>query len=315
MNTLFFNTTDAIIKLYILIFFGYILYRVKLIDDNFSDKLSVLVVNIIFPALIISKIIKSFNPDAYPMWWIMPLWAMVFCVTGMALGYFVFSCLKQPHSKREFISAVGFQNSGYLPMNLILFLFSGLEKDKFLIYLFLFLAGFNVLMWSWAPVFLTAGKRKVSKRELFINPALWGTVFSVIWVLFFGRDTIPKLILEPIEQIGNMAFPLTMITLGAYLAMHSAIIPKQKLLVVSAVLVKLVLFPLAIFLFLWFFPFSKDYRIFLFIEAIMPSAVSLVFIGAYTGSDNKFLSSVIFYSHALSVITIPLWMKFFSKFF
>jgi predicted permease len=47
----------------------------------------------------------------------------------------------------------------------------------------------------------------------------------------------------------------------------------------------------------------------------MPTAVSLVIIGTYTGADNRFFSSAIFYSHLASTVTIPLWLLIFNSIF
>jgi predicted permease len=63
------------------------------------------------------------------------------------------------------------------------------------------------------------------------------------------------------------------------------------------------------------FPFiriAEDQRFFFFLQAVMPTAISLVIIGAYTKADNEFLSSVVFYSHLISVISIPLWFQIFA---
>jgi predicted permease len=43
----------------------------------------------------------------------------------------------------------------------------------------------------------------------------------------------------------------------------------------------------------------------------MPTAVSLVVIGSYTGADNEFFSSSIFYTHLVAIFSIPLWLAVF----
>ena len=116
----------------------------------------------------------------------------------------------------------------------------------------------------------------------------------------------------PVKQLGQAAFPLVMLTLGAYLSMNRAHRYENKFSVIAAVAIKLVIFPLIVLLSLRWVPLDLDYRFFLFLQAIMPTAVSLVVIGSYTGADNKFFSSTIFYTHLISIFSIPLWLMVFG---
>ena len=288
---------------------GYMLYQKRLIDDKFVDTLSQVLVKLLFPALIISKTIAHFSFSEYGSWWVLPLSAAVFCLVGMAIGRVILVFLRSCTSRREFMTSCGFQNCGYLPMNLIIFAFSGLLADRLLIYLFLFVLGFNVLMWSLVPLFFAGKLNKVHIRpSVFFNAPVVATVFALLWVAIFGRGTIPHIIADPLRQLGQSSFPIAMITLGAYLNRHRAFRPEAGLPLISALVVKLFVFPALVLGLFMLVPVRPDYRFFLFLQAIMPTAVSLVVIGGYTGADNRFLSGAIFYSHLLAIFTIPLWL-------
>ena len=129
----------AIIKLFILMLVGYALYRLKVINDKFTDMLSLVLVRVLFPALIISKTITYFSFSEYAWWWLLPLCAIVFSLSGILIGMFTVGLFKGFGSRKEFMTSCGFQNCGYLPMNLILFSFAGLMRDRLLIYMFLFI--------------------------------------------------------------------------------------------------------------------------------------------------------------------------------
>jgi len=302
----------AIFKLFLLALTGYVLHRVKLIDDKFVDMLSQVLIRVIFPALIISKIIDHFSFTEYAHWWFLPLCAAVFSLTGMLLGAVVFRFLKGGVSKKEFMCACGFQNCGYLPMNLILFSFAGVMADKFLIYIFLFILGFNVLMWSLVPLFLSGRLRSGFKIGVLLNPPVVATIFSLIWVAFMGKGSMPGLIMDPVRQLGQAAFPVAMLTLGAYLCRYRAYRPQDSMPIIAGAITKLFLFPMLVLVLLILSPIKEDYKFFLFLQAIMPTAVSLVVIGSYTGADNRFFSSIIFYTHLIAIFTIPLWLAVFK---
>ncbi|MFH1878814.1 MAG: AEC family transporter [Candidatus Omnitrophota bacterium] len=198
-------------------------------------------------------------------------------------------------------------------MNLIAFSFSGVLSDRLLIYTFLYTMGFNILMWSLVPLFLSRRLRSGFNFRVLMNAPVMAIVFSLVWVGFMGKGSLPGIINEPVRQLGLAAFPVAMIILGAYLSRYRAHRLETDSPVMACVFTKLFLFPVLILSVLFFTPMSSDYKFFLFLQSIMPTAVSLVVIGSYTGANNRFLSSCIFYSHIAVVFTIPLWFEVFRR--
>lgn len=307
--------TFAIIKLFVLMVGGYLLYQFKIINDEFVDKLSAVLVKLFFPALIISKTISYFSFSDYSDWWLLPCWAAAFSLAGMLIGKAAYAIIKKNDnsfsSEKEFVTSCAFQNCGYLPMNLILFSFTGLVQDRLLIYMFLFIVGFNILMWSLIPLYLTGQLKKEFRWYKLLNPPVAATVFSLLWVALLGKGSMPHVIMDPLKQLGQASFPIAMITLGAYLNRYKAHVPQDKVPLLSALVIKLAIFPLIVLIAVKLIPAQPDLKFFLFLQSIMPTAVSLVVIGSYTAADNKFFSSVIFYSHLISIVTIPLWLAAF----
>lgn len=301
----------GITKLFILMLIGFLLRYKNLIDDKFTDMLSLLLIRVIFPALIITKTISHFDFREFPFWWTLPLAAVVFSLGGMFVGEIIRRVFSLPESKREFISSCGFQNCGYLPMTLILFSFTGIVAERLLIFLFLFILGFNLLMWSLVPLFLSGNLRSDFKFKVFLNPPVVATLFSLVWVALMGKGSLPGVIEHPLSQLGQASFPLAMIALGSYLCRYKAYLPKNRSSVIAAGVTKLLVFPVIVLGVLVPLRIAMDYKMFLFLQAIMPTAVSLVVIGSYTKADNEFFSSIIFYTHLAAIITIPFWMAVF----
>ncbi len=298
----------AIIKLFVLMLTGFFLFRSKMINEKFVDQLSLLLVSIIFPALIISKTITHFSFSEYSFWWTLPVAAIIFSLVGMLMGEIIHKFIGKTVPLKEFVCACGFQNCGYLPMNFILFAFAGAVADRLLVHMFLFITGFNILMWSLVPLFLSGDHRGKFNFRIFLNPPVIATIFSITWVAIFGTGNMPGVVMDPLRQLGQAAFPIAMLTLGAYLARYRAYNPQNIVPIIAGAVSKLILFPLLVLLVLICIPIATDYKFFLFLEAIMPTAVSLVVIGGYVDADNKFFSSIIFYTHLTAIITIPLWL-------
>ncbi len=304
----FLTISSAIVKLFILMAVGYILRDRKFIDNKFTNTLSLLLIRLFFPALIISKMTTHFSYSEYPHWWFLPLCAVIFSLSGMALGLGIYRFLKGSGPKREFVCGCGFQNCGYLPINLIFFSFAGMAGERLLIYVFLFTLGFNILMWSLVPLFLSGKLKPAVNPKVFLNAPVVAILFSLIWVGLFGKGSVPSLVADPLRQVGQAAFPIMMLALGAYLREYKAYAPGNKNPLVACAFTKLVLFPALVLALLVVLPLGPDYKFFLFLQAIMPTAVSLVVIGSYTGADNKFLSSSIFFTHLTAIFSIPVWL-------
>lgn len=308
----FLTIATAIVKLSLLALAGYGLYHIKLISSEFLDGLSQVLVKLLFPSLIIFKIVSSFSPAEYPFWWTLPLSAIAFALFGMALGWVIMKPLGPFESPKEFMCACGFQNCGYLPMNLIVFAFSGVLADRLLVYVFLFTMGFDLITWSLVPLFLSGKLKSDFKVSALFSVPVMATMFSLLWVAVFGKGRMPDIVLDPLGQMGRAAFPMAMFVLGAYLHKYQAFMPRKRTPLAAVILVKLVALPAAVLAVLAYLPLLPELKFFLFLQSMLPTAVSMVIIGSYTGSDNKFLSSSIFYTHLVSVITMPLWLGVFG---
>lgn len=302
----------AIAKLLILMFIGYILYWRDIVNDKLVDMLSLVLIRVMVPALIISKTITHFSFAEYTYWWFLPFCAIVLSLFGMIIGAGVFRFLKVSHLRKEFICSCGFQNAGYLPMNLILFSFAGAMADRLFIHLFLFILGFNILMWSCVPIFLSGNFKNSFKIQTLLNPPVIATIFSLLWVAFLGKGSMPSVLIDPVKQLGQASFPLAMLTLGACLCRYRAYeFQKTKIPLIACVVIKLLLLPACVLFVLKVVSLGSDYKFFIFLESTIPTAVSLVIIGNYTGSDNKFFSGSILYTHLVSIFSIPLWLAVF----
>ncbi|MDD4956249.1 MAG: AEC family transporter [Candidatus Omnitrophica bacterium] len=305
---------STITKIFLLAFTGYAMYFFKLVDDNFTDRMSLLLIWIFFPALIISKTTSHFSFAEYPLWWIFPLVSVVFCFVGMVSGRITLLFMGKGVPWREFVCVTGFQNCGYLPITLITFSFAGMMSEKLLIYTFLFIQGFNLIIWSVIPVFLSGGNGGKVKIHNILNPPVMATVLSLIWVAVVGKGAVPDIVADPLLKLGAASYPVAMLLLGFYLCRYKVFAPKRKRVMLVASLVKLLVVPAVIFPVLMLVGFPRDMKFFLLLESMMPSAVSLVAIGSFTGADNEFLSGTVFYTHVLSLVTIPLWVAAFNMF-
>jgi len=300
------------VKLFLIMGVGYLIRQIKLINKKGIDIISQVLLWLVLPALIVSKTTSVFDPVRFRMWWALPIAAFIMFFMTMGIASLLVRPFKDFTSRKEFVFSCSFQNVGYIPIALTSFVCQGSFCDTILIYIFLFLIGFNLLFWSFGPIYLSNKKGKINLKRA-INPPFLVTVFSIASVFMLGKGWIPEVIDKPITFVGNAAFPLALIMVGAYLAEYRAYKSNQWAPLRMLILTRLVIVPAIVFAIMMLSPIDTSYKFFLLVESIMPSAVSLIIIGNYTKADNSFFSAAIFYSNLFSAITIPLWLMLFGR--
>lgn len=301
-------TSFAVAEIFLVAAIGYFLVKRQILSHQGLDALSRLVIEITLPLMIFSKLIRDFKFDLYPNWWIFPLISIGVTSFGLLSGLLFSLFFKEQDKRAQFISLSGFQNSGYLPLALAGALLALPQAQTMFIYLFLFLMGFNLVMFSFGVHLLTFKKNKrFELASLFSPPVI--AVISTLILIFFRLDRfIPGVVLRPLEQLGDCTLPLAMIVVGGNLAQmrlgHTDI--KAMFLLTLA---KMILLPLAGLLLLLKFQLPYLVGLLILMQLAMPSATSLSVIIRHYKKDDLLISQGVLLSHIISVVTIPVFLS------
>ncbi|MBD3264221.1 MAG: hypothetical protein GF375_03865 [Candidatus Omnitrophica bacterium] len=304
----------AVIKLALVSLFGFILYRKDVISNEVLGFLTSFVINFTIPFLIFSRLIGNSSAVlTHSVWNFLFLSLLIFAV-GYFLG-FLANSRGENKSRKEFISLISFQNAGYLPMNIAFFLFSSTVKEQFLVYIFLYLLGFNIIMWSIGSFLIFKRKDEEFKFSSLFNPPVISTFLALALIYSGGFRLIPQVLLSPLRMIGDTSFVLSMLVLGCWLAKVKIKGFRRDLpyLMLACSMKNLVL-PLIFFIFIVYFNIFGLIGLFIILQASMPSAASLPVVVNIRGADSGFVSQGVFFTHLLSIFTIPMWLGLYLKF-
>ena len=304
----------AVIRLFLITFLGFYLYKKKSIKKEVLDFLTSFVINFTIPSLIFSHLIENFLPGQRLSLGFFILLSILIFFMGFLLA-FIFSFKRKNKFRGEFISLVSFQNGGYLPINLAFFLFSASQREEFLNYIFLYILGYNVIMWSVGSFFIFKKKGESFKfKSIFTSPVI-STVLALSFVYTNTARFVPSLILVPIKMIGDTSFVLSMIILGCWLAQISLSgLYKRLFIIGGASFLKLMALPCIFLLVVVKLKIFSLLGLFIILQAAMPSAVSLPIIASLRKADSEFVSQGVLLTHLLSIFTIPLWLGLYLKF-
>jgi len=297
----------AIIKLALISLFGFFLYRRKIVSDTTLKFLSSFVINWSVPFLFFSHLISQAQIVVNHNLGTFLFLSLVIFLVGFLIGL-ALTWRKDSKFKKEIISLISFQNSGYLPMNIAVFLFLGKTRETFLVYTFLYLLGFNIIIWSLGSFLIFKEKKQKLKLKSLLNPPAVSTLLALLFIYTNTAKFLPALIIEPMKMVGETTFVISMIVLGCFLGKINLDQIRHRfydMLVPS--LVRLLLIPCIFFIVLLKLKITSLLGTFLIIQAAMPCAVSLPIIAQIWSADSELISQGVFLSHLMGILTVPIW--------
>lgn len=302
------TTVNAALQIFVLGVLGFFLVRKNILGDSGLDALSNLTIGVTLPILIFCQLIKDFSFNIYPDWWIFPILSAIITVFGLAVGG-IFSGFIRGHQHRlQFISLVGFQNSGYLPLVLIAALLTGDKLNTMLIYLFLFLLGFNLAMFSLGVYLLTYTKADKFELKNLINPPVVATLISLAAVFLGLNKYVPEFAFKPLKMIGDCTMPLAMLVVGGNLAQIKLGHINKKAIFFTG-LAKLFILPFFGIILIAWCRVPDLVGLLIVLELAVPSATTLSVIIRHYKKEDLLISQGIFFSHIFSLLTIPLFLS------
>jgi len=300
-------TGIAVSQIFLLAAMGFFLVKRKFLEGAGLDAVSNLVLDVTLPVLIFCQLIKDFSFQAYPDWWIFPLLSIGITVIGLVVGFLLLPLIKGEQHKLQFLSLVGFQNSGYLPLALAAALLAQRELNAMFIYLFLFLCGFNLVMFSVGVYILNFHKERKFDWLNLLSMPVTVTLFSLL-IIFFGLNKfVPDAVIKPLRMLGDSTLPLAMLVVGGNLAeLNLKNINKRAISLL--ILAKMIVLPAIGLGLIIIFGIPKLIGLLILIQLAMPSAVTLSVILRNYKKEDLLVSQGILLTHLASVITIPLFL-------
>lgn len=304
-------TSFATLEVMLIGLCGFLLAKRGIFSQESIRAISRLLITLVMPFFIFTKLLNSFNFTDYPNWWFFPVLSLVINFLGFALSFLFVKLDKSIINRRDFISLNTFQNSGYLVLGLVGALFSGSQLDQMLIYIFLFLLGFNLLLWSFGVWFLVKkDKSQLFEYELLFSPTVIAIILALGLVFFKFDKVIPNLILKPMTAIGDTAIVLAMFVVGANIGLIRAKRQLEKKAIFYTCLIKLVILPALALFIISKINLPSLIGLFIVMQCAVPSATTLSVIAHGYEKDTHLIDHGIFWTHLISLITLPFFLAF-----
>jgi predicted permease len=312
-----------IAAMFLVIIAGWLARRRGFLAADFTAVLSRLVVDIAFPALVFTQMLRTVDTVALRDGWIGP----VLCGLVMVVAYFVGLLLSQVFSgkaqRNTFVFLVAIPNWVFLPLPIA----QALYGDTGVRTVLLCNVGAQVVLWSFG-VWILHGSIRQAARNLLTNIGLWATAVGIALALLFpsARDLetvspvdlpmgmmLPAALVQALAMVGSLTIPMSLLAIGAQLGELTILtiaVHRFPRVLWGVLLARLLFAPLAMVaigyaLMKTGFVIPEETRMILYLIATMPVAISCSVMAKRFHGDVTLAAEGIFYSTFFSLLTVP----------
>ncbi len=296
----FFEITNSIIILFIMMAIGYAAYRMKVIDRQGAKGLSSFLVNISLPCLIIVSMQIPLTEETFGSTIEMFAVAAVYYLISFAFAFAIPRFLsKDIHEIGVMKFMLVFSNLGFMGIPVTAAIFG----TGAVFYTSLVMLPFGLLVFSAGILMLRQDMGNSLDPKLFLNSGILSSLIGLVF--FFTGFSIPSPFIDVLQILGDLTTTLAMVVVGALLATLpiSGMFGDLRIYFIS--FLRLIAIPFAVYLVLT--PFVKD-PLFIGIAVLlasMPVAANSVLLAEEYDVDSTLASKGVFISTLLSLITVP----------
>ncbi|MEF9967800.1 MAG: AEC family transporter [Longicatena sp.] len=296
MNSLLGPLLIQIVKMFLLMFVGYYLYKQKVFNDETVKQVGNFLLRYVIPSVLVTSFIREFNMEEFKLLGM----AFALSILVIGIGIIVANILFKGDKIIERFASI-FTNSSFVGIPIIIAMFG---QDA-VFYLSAYVAVFIILVWTYGIYMMTSDKKEVSFKKVITNPNTIAVIVGLI--LYCTPITLPTIIEDVFRSIGSMNTPLSMIVLGTYLAKDSILklFVNKKCYLVA--LTRLIIIPLLTILFLKFIP--NEYmtlKLIILVANSVPCANTLAIFAQMFNRDYTTSAHIISFTTLLSIVSIPL---------
>ena len=305
---------QQMIVLFIVMLVGLFAYKKAIITDETSKKLSSLVANISNPALILSSVIGD-NTGIQTNTLIEVVVISIMMFAGLMLLALILP--KVIRSKKETSSTYKvmtvFSNIGFMGFPVI----SSIYGSDALLYASIFLLPYNLLIYTYGVQSYSKGssnKKQTSWKQSMRSVLNNGVIASVLAIMIFSLNIqLPTSIGSAISMVGGLTSPLSMMIIGASLALidFRELIKDKQLIIFS--IIKLIVIPIISVLIIVAFIQNEVIAGITVLMMAMPVGSMTAILAQEYGGNYELNSKGVAFTTILSVITIPVVFNIFQK--
>ncbi len=314
----FLAVSQKVLLLFIIIALGFLCQRKKLLTEEANKCMADIVMYFVTPCVIIN----AFSATLYPKQellhilkniGIVAVIAVVAHIAMILLVSLVFRPTEdQKHRIMRFSSV--FSNAGFIALPLAQALIDTPTSHEGALYAAVYLAVFNVALWTWGLIDMSGDKKSMSVKKILLNPGIIGVVIGLfffttpLYISIKGSVglTLPALVYDVLSAMSALNLPLPMLMVGYYLGKANLRDAFKDGWSYVCIAFRLVIFPLAVLGVAYLCGARGNVLIVSVIGASAPVGATATIFSAKFNRDTLLSVRLVSLSTILSMITMPL---------
>lgn len=284
---------EQIVIMMALMAVGYVIYKIRMIDDYTTKQLSSLILYVVVPCIMLVSFTQEYSYDKFIGFFIALIASFVIIFIGIFAGRII---LGKDTGLEQY--ACGFSNAGIIGIPLV----SSVLGTDYVFYVSAFFAAFFITTWTYGE-YLIEGPGHVNLKKVITNPVVICTVVGI--GLFVFNVKLPDILKSACNSIGGLNTPLGMMMLGTYIAKEDLGKMFKNKMCYLVSLIRLIIVPLICLFILKFVyvPFEQI-KIVLLICACSPCAATLAMFSQMCGKDYSYGARMVSLSTLFSPVTM-----------
>ena len=296
---------SQMIILFLILTLGYFIFKIKLVDDNFTKQLSALVIKVTMPALLLSSVLDI--TERQPLRDVLTSFGIAVALFFIVMPIVGFLLAKLFRVKRNstglYVFMATFSNVGFMGFPVI----SALAGEVGLFYAAIYNLVFNVAVFTlgvWLVNHDKDGESSGFDIKLLLSPGVIAALLAI--ALYFMNIKLPVLLCDTIRSVGSITSPSAMLIIGCTLAKMDIKTVFSDWRLYPWILIKQIVIPILLWIPLAMIIKNEILLTVTFILFLMPVANNAVlFANTYNG-DEELAARSVFLTTLFSLLTVPI---------
>ena len=291
--------SEQVAILFVLIALGFFCGKAKLISGISAKHLTDLVLYFATPCIMI----QSFQNVRYDTGLALNLAVTALCAVLIMTCSIVLCRLifRDKNENRRIVLrfAAVFSNCGFMSRPLQ----RAVLGSRGVFYGAVFVAVFNVIVWSYGLVDMSGGKKAFSVKKLILNPGVLGAAAAT--VLFLTKVSLPDIVLSPISYIAALNTPIPMLVIGYHLSQAKLRKNLGDKGIYAVTAIRLAVIPVSALFLMKLFGVDSDVLISCTVAASAPAAAMTAMFSTKFNRDTQLSVGLVSVTTLVSIITMP----------
>ena len=291
--------------LFLILALGYFIFKIKLVDDNFTKKFSALVIKVTMPAMVLSSVLDLTERQSLKdVLTALGVSVALFAIVMPIVGFFLAKLFRvKRNSTGLYIFMATFSNVGFMGFPVI----SALAGEVGLFYAAINNLVFNITVFTlgvWLVNRDKGGENSAFDIKLLLSPGVIVSLLAI--VVYFMNIKFPALLCDTIRSVGSITSPSAMLIIGCTLAKMDIKTVFSDWRLYPWILIKQIVIPILLWIPLTMVIKNEILLTVTFILFSMPVANNAVlFANTYDG-DAELAARSVFLTTLFSLLTVPI---------